>query len=71
MTVGLFVSLQLKMLCEGVISTVGRMSVGNWSVPFTAHPKLDVTTGIAEHLRNSMLAHMLYAENLLVLLLVV
>jgi carotenoid cleavage dioxygenase-like enzyme len=35
------------MLCEGVISTVGRLSVGDWKVPFTAHPKLDTTTGEA------------------------
>eukprot|EP00879_Flechtneria_rotunda_P007143 GHRR01007496.1.p1 GENE.GHRR01007496.1~~GHRR01007496.1.p1 ORF type:complete len:469 (+),score=130.83 GHRR01007496.1:762-2168(+) len=36
---------QLKMLCEGVVSTVGRMAVGDWKIPFTAHPKLDKTTG--------------------------
>jgi carotenoid cleavage dioxygenase len=38
---------QIKMLCEGVVTTVGRLSVGDgaWSIPFTAHPKLDTTTG--------------------------
>jgi len=38
--------LQLRVLCEGVVSTVGRLSVGDWKVPFTAHPKLDSTTGM-------------------------
>lgn len=37
--------LQLKVLCEGVVETVGRIRVGDWSTPFTAHPKLDATTG--------------------------
>eukprot|EP00882_Tetradesmus_deserticola_P000837 GHRQ01000910.1.p1 GENE.GHRQ01000910.1~~GHRQ01000910.1.p1 ORF type:complete len:541 (+),score=256.87 GHRQ01000910.1:282-1904(+) len=36
---------QLKMLCEGVVSTVGRLSLGDWKVPVTAHPKLDASTG--------------------------
>ena len=38
--------LQLKVLCEGVVETVGRLRVGDWSTPFTAHPKLDTTTGV-------------------------
>lgn len=37
--------LQLKVMCEGVVETVGRLRVGDWSTPFTAHPKLDSTTG--------------------------
>lgn len=36
---------QLKVLCEGVVETVGRLRVGDWSTPFTAHPKLDASTG--------------------------
>jgi hypothetical protein len=32
-------------MCEGLIDTLGRLKVGDWQQPFTAHPKLDTTTG--------------------------
>jgi carotenoid cleavage dioxygenase-like enzyme len=32
-------------MCEGLIDTLGRLKVGDWQQPFTAHPKLDATTG--------------------------
>jgi carotenoid cleavage dioxygenase-like enzyme len=33
-------------LCSGVVETLGRVTLGGqWKVPFTAHPKLDPTTG--------------------------
>lgn len=44
-SVAVCIYMQLKVLCEGVVETVGRLRVGDWSTPFTAHPKLDATTG--------------------------
>jgi hypothetical protein len=37
--------LQVRVLCNGLVETVGRMVVGDWKQPFTAHPKLDSETG--------------------------
>lgn len=37
---------QIKVLCNGLIDTLGRMKLpSSWKGPFTAHPKLDPETG--------------------------
>ena len=37
--------LQVRVLCNGLVETLGRMTIGDWKQPFTAHPKLDSETG--------------------------
>lgn len=40
---------QVKVLCSGLVDTMGRMAYGkdhNSSYPFTAHPKRDPVTGV-------------------------
>ena len=38
--------MQLRILCDGVVDTLGRLTFGNKvRHPFTAHPKVDPMTG--------------------------
>ena len=40
------VPLQIKVLCNGIVDTLGRMTFeGRVNHPFTAHPKVDPKTG--------------------------
>lgn len=34
----------MKLLCNGVVETAGRLALPGWKQFFTAHPKLDVAT---------------------------
>lgn len=43
----------LRLACNGLLETVGRVKVGGWGhQSFTAHPKLDPTTGECYCLRH-------------------
>lgn len=35
----------LRLLCSGLLETLGRLAVKDWNHNFTAHPKLDAATG--------------------------
>ncbi len=49
--------MQIKVLCNGIVDTLGRMTFGGKvNHPFTAHPKVDPVTG--KHIFRSFLANM-------------
>ena len=44
----LALALQIKVLCNGIVDTLGRVTFGGRvNHPFTAHPKVDPVTGEA------------------------